>query len=252
MHDRNNSKADSRQTDESSLDSSLAGGILLNSTNSLSASASPPEQPTPKVIESQATMDNTVVDRVDHLTEAVQKISSQIEDLTIIVKARLTYDTAKEEAFERLYADLEQCKVEAAQENIKPLLLDLILLFDRMDNFHREVSATDRTDGLIKIGVVKSFVDELLELLYRRDVSLIEVTSPAFDPNHQRAIGVEITAEPEQHHLVASVVRRGFRLGNRALRPEEVIVRRFVEPKSDQIDSNSGKTEAESESKSDG
>jgi molecular chaperone GrpE (heat shock protein) len=58
----------------------------------------------------------------------------------------------------------------------------------------------------------------------------MEIFSSALDCNHQRAIGVEDVTDPSQHQHVAKVVRRGFWLGSRVLRPEEVIVRRFVEP----------------------
>jgi molecular chaperone GrpE len=176
---------------------------------------------------------------LDVLSAAVQALSVRLEDLTCLIKTRLSYDKVKEEAFDRIYADLDQLKKNAAQDNIKPLLLDLILLYDRMEQAHREATSVDVAGGLIATETVKSFIEELLEVLYRRDVALVEVLSPAFDPNQQRAISVENVADQAQHQHVAAVVRRGFRLGSRVLRPEEVIVRRFVEPINTNADSNS-------------
>jgi molecular chaperone GrpE (heat shock protein) len=177
---------------------------------------------------------------VDLLSAAVQRISTQFEDLTGVVKARLSYDKVKEEAFERLYVELDELKKNAAIEHIKPLFLDLILLYDRMEHVHQEAAAK-ADDGTIVLGTLKSFTDELLEVLSRRDVWLMEILSSTLDYNHQRAIGVEDVTDPAQHQQVAKVVRRGFRLGSRVLRPEEVIVRRFAEPPRSQVSADSGR-----------
>jgi molecular chaperone GrpE (heat shock protein) len=166
----------------------------------------------------------------DILPTVVQRLSNQLQDLIGVVDVRLSYDKVKEDAFERLYANLDELKKNAAQDNIRPILLDLVLLYDRMEHAHQEAAAADGVDGFIAIGTVKSFIDELLEVLYRRDVTVIEVVSPVFDPNQQRAIGVENVADQAQHQHIAKVIRRGFQLGSRVLRPEEVIVCRFAEP----------------------
>ena len=69
--------------------------------------------------------------------------------------------------------------------------------------------------------------DELLEVLYRRDVAPIHHASMTFDSSVQQAIGTEPAASAEDNNLVARVIRRGFRHGERVLRPEEVIVKRY-------------------------
>ena len=64
--------------------------------------------------------------------DALSDLATDLSSLKRTVEDRLSYDKAKEEAFDRLYADLENLKKNAAFEQIRPLYMDLILLFDRI------------------------------------------------------------------------------------------------------------------------
>jgi molecular chaperone GrpE len=230
MPERNRIDADSRQIDESDSELAPTTEVSPLPADSLTSNASLAEQPESGSDAHNTPSHNLEVDRFDRLSTAVQSISTQLDALTNIVHTRLSYDKVKEETFERLYADLDQFKRNAAQENIKPVLFDLLLLYDRMELAIRGVATGKDNDGAIAIEIVKSFIDELLEVLYRRDVGLIAVPSATFDSSQQRAIGVENVSDPAQDQLVATVVRRGFQIGNRVLRPEEVIVKKYMNP----------------------
>ncbi len=160
---------------------------------------------------------------------SIERMGTQLEELVSTVRGRLSYDETKEQAFERLYAELDALKRNAAIDNIKPLLLDLILLYDRMEQSREQAAAEQE---LVPVETLQSFIDELLEVLFRRDVGLIEPGSPSFDYNQQKAVGVVDATDPAEHQRVDRVVRRGFRLGDRILRAEEVIVRRLMPPPS--------------------
>lgn len=158
---------------------------------------------------------------------ATSSLDARVLQLSELFQSRLAYDKAKEEAFDKLYAELDALKKNAALDYIKPLLLDLILLYDRMEHARR--LAAD-AQGIVSTEVLQSFIHELLEVLYRREVSLIEAGPSSFDYNHQKAIGVVDVTDPAEHQRIHKVVRRGFRLGERTLRPEEVIVCRVPAP----------------------
>jgi len=143
------------------------------------------------------------------------------------VQSRLAYDKAKEEAFDRLYGELEQLKSNATFEQLRPLYLDLILLFDRIENICQSSQLIAQQDPHI-LPLFRSLSDELIEVLYRREIEVTQSASPVFDPNAQRAIGIEPTADEGESGRVASVVRRGFRYRNRLIRAEEVIVKKFA------------------------
>jgi molecular chaperone GrpE (heat shock protein) len=144
-----------------------------------------------------------------------------LDRLTAMFEARLHHDKTKDEAFERLYSELDSLRRNDASQRLKPLYLDLILLFDRIEQICAAQTDPAITDLL---GTIR---DELLEILYRRDVAPISSAGTAFDSSLQQAIGTEPAASTAENNAVARVVRRGFRYEERILRPEEVVVKRY-------------------------
>jgi hypothetical protein len=51
--------------------------------------------------------------------------------------------------------------------------------------------------------LLKTLRDELVEILYRREVEVIETTSLTFDPAIQRAIGTELASVETEHNQIA-------------------------------------------------
>lgn len=154
---------------------------------------------------------------------ATSSLDARLLQLSELVQGRLAYDKAKEEAFDRLYGELEHLKSNAAFEQLRPLYLDLILLFDRIENICQSASGDSNA-----LSLFRSLNDELVEILYRREIEVIQSVSVVFDPSNQRAIGVEPTPAEGESGRVARVVRRGFRYRNRLIRAEEVIVKKYA------------------------
>ena len=203
------------------------------------AAPSPPGIPEPgSTIDStpHSERDTNVV--LEGVSASINLLRGQLDDLASTVTSRLSYDQTKEQAFDRLYTELDALKRNAALDSIKPLLLDLILLYDRMEHA-RQLAAN--AQGTLSTEILQSFIHELLEVLYRREVSLIEAGPSTFDYNQQKAIGVVDVTDPAEHQRVHKVVRRGFRLGERTLRAEEVIVCRVLPvPTTAKTDANEG------------
>ena len=163
------------------------------------------------------------------LIETLTEISAELSALNSTVENRLQYDKLKEEAFERLYAELEELKRDAAFQNVRPLYSDLILFFDRIESTRLELAqSTPEASSLSHL--LETLSDELLEILLRREVEAIQTTLSSFDPTVQRAIGTEPVSIEADNNQVARVVRKGFKYRDRILRAEEVIVKKYCEP----------------------
>ena len=151
---------------------------------------------------------------LDGTGQALARIESGIEQLGALVDQRLSYDAVKEEAFERLYQDLEQFRGEATAQQLRPVMLDVILLLDRVDTALADLEAVRDPRELLS-----SFRDELIEILERRGVMALSRADAAFDPKVQRAVEVESAADRVEHNSVARVVRRGYISDGKVLRP---------------------------------
>jgi molecular chaperone GrpE (heat shock protein) len=156
----------------------------------------------------------------------VESLASHVSSIEHLVQERLRYDKTKDEAFEHLYGELDQVKRNTAFEAVRPLYMDLILLYDRIDNARRDLQERSGAEVSQFLG---SIADELLEVLCRREVEVMDGSPSIFDATLQRAIGSEPTLVEAEHNQVCRIVRRGFRHGGRMiLRPEEVVVKRHV------------------------
>jgi molecular chaperone GrpE len=154
-------------------------------------------------------------------------LENHLLELKETIEQRLTYDRTKDEAFNYLYSELKELKENALFESIKPVYIDLILLFDRIQTFCRnfEDASSPSISTLEVSRKFQSIRDELLEVLCRREIVMIQTDrDAAFNPNQQRAVSTKPTENTSQNNTIESIVREGFNYRNQILRPEEVVV----------------------------
>lgn len=152
----------------------------------------------------------------------MNRLRDTVEALRKTVDQRLAEDPVREAAFDKLYGELKSYKDGFLREAERPLLLDLLLLFDSMVWFRQSLHKEEMSRDVLADSF-QFLVDELLEVLYRREVVPMEPTT-AFDPTVHRAVQVQPATRPEDDNKVASVVKRGFVRDDKTIRPEEVVV----------------------------
>jgi molecular chaperone GrpE (heat shock protein) len=154
----------------------------------------------------------------------LQKIKEMIED-------RLEYDRTKEQAFNKLYEEMkrQQGFSDLVDRNIKPLITDLILLYDHVKRFEASLTPLHETEFASISKDFKFLVDDLKETLYRQDVEPFESDdSEIFNSKYQKAIKTITTDDEGEHLKIVDVVRQGFKWRDKILRPKEVIIKRYV------------------------
>ena len=144
---------------------------------------------------------------------------------------KVTRDTKrKDQAYDQLYEELRQYKDNFLLSAQKPLFKDLILLFDGMARTIRtfeegEGETVPRADA---IESLKHLQDEILEVLYRRDIEQIEERPDKLDIDFQKPVRRIDTDNPDEDRMIDQVVREGFRLNGVLLRAQEVVVKRCI------------------------
>jgi len=115
----------------------------------------------------------------------------------------------------------------ALVDSARPLLVDIILLIDRVESNLPPSSTAGNAETQTLLATIR---DELLEIPARRSVEPVVCEQHvAFDPRLQRAIRVEPTSLPSEHNLT-QFVRRGYQADGQLLRPEDVVVLRHTPP----------------------
>ncbi|RVU55338.1 nucleotide exchange factor GrpE [Anaerosphaera multitolerans] len=179
-------------------------------------------------------MNNEERDLIEEKTEEV------IEEKTVEEKESLSQEAEAKEAennekdseldlikdkFVRLQADFinfkrrtESEKKDYVELGIEKIILGLLPI---IDNFERALDANTEKNSFSE-GVEMIYV-QLLELLEKNDVEEIEALNAEFNPNIHHAVLVE-PKEGVKEGMVIEVLQKGYKLGERVLRPSMVKV----------------------------
>ncbi len=150
----------------------------------------------------------------DTVQPSAAELLEKMQTLHDLFNRRLLQDRQKQEMYDKLYAELETARKAADGMAAMPLMRDLMLVLDRFERYQGP-------DG----DFVDHAAEELLELLRRQGVEPItlEVGSP-FDPGVCEIIETQLVDDEGWHSLVLEVVRRGYRHGDRVVRPAHVVL----------------------------
>lgn len=155
-------------------------------------------------------------------------VSADISLIKTVMEKRLSYDQTKETAFDQLYKELDELKKNTEFERNRSIYMDLILLYDRIENIRLNLSGASDQSSDSSGALLSSLSDEVIEILYRRGIEAIVTDPTVFDKAIQQAIGTEPAASESENNQVARVVRKGFRYQDRILRAEEVIIKKYI------------------------
>jgi len=147
-----------------------------------------------------------VADAVDGMRDELAALGDQF-------RRRLLNDREVRRSLDGLLTELDHAHQAAEGRVVQPLLYDLVLLVDRIE---RQAAQDD--------ALVGSVAAELLALLEKYGMTRIPVTRSPFDPETQEAVGALAALSPEQSGEVAEVVRHGYRMDARIVRPQQVRV----------------------------
>jgi molecular chaperone GrpE len=131
----------------------------------------------------------------------LNEIKNEVSELKDLYHRRLLNDKQK--------ADLLRTVTDGAMfAFVEPFLHDIFLLLDRLEQQNDEFSDSVR--------------DELFEIISRRGVEQIPVTDK-FNPELHRAVK-KAASESVPAMSIISVVRNGYSLNGKVLRPADVVV----------------------------
>jgi len=141
--------------------------------------------------------------RIDELARGLQALDRDREDF----KERLTRER------ERL--------LEIEKANIALILLDV------MDELDLSIQASGDEDSPTTRGV-KLIREGLLNKIQSLGIERVDVMNRPFDPKLAEAADTELTSKPEDDQKIVAVVRPGYRLKDRIIRPARVRVARYL------------------------
>jgi len=164
-------------------------------------------------------------------TEAlIQAYKAEAEKLGRELEAAQAEAAANKERFIRVSADLDNLRrrqikerQEALQFGHENLVKDLLNTVDNLERAIDHAKGSEAKDLDALLQGVELAQRELLTVLGKHGVAVIEAEGVAFDPNvHEAVAQIEEASVPPGN--VARVYQKGYRLRDRLLRPARVVV----------------------------
>lgn len=167
--------------------------------------------------------DTPTTDKPDEVS--FDSLAAEVAALKETVAQASRDDGTQQKAFDALYEELKQYKEDFIFQSEKALLLDLLLFYDSLNWFQNSLIKKEMSREVVADSF-QYLIDEMLELLYRRDVLPMDATSQ-FDRKRQKVIKTVAADTESDDYAIEQVLKRGFTRAGRVLRAEEVVVRRF-------------------------
>jgi molecular chaperone GrpE len=165
-----------------------------------------------------------------HKSDAAQHPASGAEPEPAQSPSELTEELARlEDRYKRALADLDNYRKRTARE-IERLVAEaresaLRDWLDAVDSVER--AARMEPEGPCAEGL-RAVLDQMDSVLARQGAVRIGAAGDRFDPERHEAVAVQPSADLPEHTVVA-VERSGFALGDRVVRPAQVVVTRAPE-----------------------
>ena len=162
------------------------------------------------------------------LATRLTKLETNVAELTQLFKEKIDRDEAKRELIKTVTTKLQQYEKDFIFEKFqKRVFLDIVQLFDRTEDVRKYATLPESEDFNVSL---ESFRTEILQILGRQGVRLIENASKRFNTDFQEAIGRKPTSNPEDDDVIIEVTKRGFMYQETVLlRPEMVVVEKYEE-----------------------
>jgi molecular chaperone GrpE (heat shock protein) len=165
----------------------------------------------------EASIQNLCESVVDHL----RRFESQLSDF---VRGTSTCSRA---AFDQLYEEMQGYKKNFLREAQRPLLLDLILLYDSIDSLCRNYERATDVNPAILVENLDALRVETETILGRVGIERLAASPEKLNVSLQRAIKTIPTDKPEEHLAVVETVKAGFFAGESPVRKEQVVVKKY-------------------------
>lgn len=157
------------------------------------------------------------------LAELSSSLGRRIDALAAAFDREVRAEATREKVVDRLHAELQDYKNDLLLNVMRPVFVDLIQLHDDIGKIVAAQSAPS-DDAARLVELMRGFQQGIEDILYRQGVEPFALEDDAFDPRRQRAFATVATDDPEQAKRVASRLRKGFRAGEKVIRPEIVSV----------------------------
>ena len=192
----------------------------------------------------RAVTENTMaIMRIEETVLAQSNISTLPRLISTLHDDLENRNGVNQKLFDAMHEELKSYKDGFLLEILhRPIIRDLILLYDDLSDIHRRTAATlagfkpgsDSPEAVAARNQLELLttnldhtVDSLLEVLARMDVRRLQPSPGKLDKVNQRVLSVEPAESAADDLTIAASLKPGFLWRERTIRAEEVIVKKW-------------------------
>jgi len=168
----------------------------------------------------------------EHLDSLKTDLPVTLNDIRDLIERKIVYDETKERMFNVLYEQLKGYQKEFLESLQKPIINNLLVLYDDINKL-KNMALIEISDKRV-INGIEAIETELLNILYQLDIVPFEKHPEILDPKLHKTVKVVETTEITEDKKVVEILKAGFSWQDKILRPEEVIIKRFKELKTNE------------------
>jgi molecular chaperone GrpE len=152
-------------------------------------------------------------------------LERRLDALQTLFEREIRAEETREKVVDRLHAELQEYKQDMLLNVLRPVFIDLIQFHDNIGKMvATQPVAAENAEAQQLLNALRGFQQEIEDILYRQGVEPFQEEGDAFDPRRQRAATTVPTDDPALVKTIAARLRKGFKAGEKVIRPEVVSV----------------------------
>ncbi len=162
-------------------------------------------------------------------------IHETLSELQTLFESKIARDQSQSAMFDALYREMKDYKENFLLDSLhKPVIKNLIMLYDDFVAIESQLDALMSDNSSLYIegmeqlrNNLENFRFQLLEVLYRMDVTPYEERLERLDRKLHKTLKAIPTDNPDQDGQIAQVHKTGFYWREKIIRPEEVSIFKY-------------------------
>ncbi len=163
-------------------------------------------------------------------------MGDELKDKAKLKKLREELKTAQTEARDSLMAlqrsradyvnlkkENDEIRTTVKQRTTESVIMDFLPVIDSFDMAMGNSAAWEAVDKNWRVGV-EYIYSQLNTTLDNHGISAIDSVGVEFDPNLHEPMKTEDTEDTAQDHKIAQIIQKGYKMGDKVIRPARVVV----------------------------
>lgn len=155
--------------------------------------------------------------------EKLKKLRADLKSAQTESREHLTARQRSRADYVNLKKELDEVRDSVKQKTTERVIMDFLPVVDSFDMAMANTDAWNAVDANWRVGVEYIYT-QFKTVLENYNVSAIDSVGVEFDPNLHEPMKTEDTDDRSQDDKIKQIIQKGYRMGDKVIRPARVVV----------------------------